>query len=238
MHSTRLPGKIMLPLAGRPMIEQIYVRVKRATTVDRVIVAIPKGSWNEMRGAYIPFNDFFLFEGDESDLVARYLACATRHQADLIVRIPCDNPCVDPVYIDEAVQCYQHHAAIFLSNADRAFVVHDQTSYLIDGIGCEVFSLSRLQWLEERTRYPGLTHTCEMLNLNQREHLHQFFHEKHLVSRPYAEIVETQPHATLRLDVNTQADYEFVKDIYDHFQRNDFTTAEVVAYLESKKVMV
>ena len=40
----------------------------------------------------------------------------------------------------------------------------------------------------------------------------------------------------IRLDVNTQSDYDFIKSIYDHFQRNDFTAEEIVAYLDSKTV--
>jgi len=218
INSTRLHGKIMLPLLGRPMIEQIYTRVSRATTLNRVIVAIPKGTWNDMREAVIPFNDFFLFDGDENDLVARYLACATLHQADVIVRIPCDNPCVDPASIDKAVQWYREWGCTFLSNTtDR---VHGQW---LDGVGAEVFSRSRLQWLEEKTRgHP-----------EWREHPHRYFYERGGSSTIFT---PGRDEKTFRLDVNTQADYDFINSIYDHFQRNDFTATEIVASLESMKV--
>ena len=205
--STRLPGKIMLPLGGRPMIEQIYLRVKRATNLDRVIVAIPKGTWNAMRDAYIPFNDFFLYDGDENDLVGRYLACVTQHQADIVVRIPCDNPCVDPDYIDDAVRRYLTTPSIFFSNT---------TDYVgataVDGIGAEVFSVSRLRWLDQRVGDRA----------DWREHPHRYFEAHGLY---------TLPTADLRLDVNTQEDYEYIRDLYDQMGSSDFSSQQAVNYL-------
>jgi len=211
MGSTRLPGKIMLPLADRPLIEQLYSRVKRAVSVSRVILAIPTGTWNEMRDAYIPFGDFFLFDGDEHDLVARHLACAERYQADVIVRIPGDNPCVDPAYIDRAVTQWFEDLSPFVTNTTAG-----HAGLWIDGIGAEVFSVSRLRWLDRATAH----HTDRSL----REHPHKYF-------------CASLPAADIRLDVNTQADYEFISDIYNHFGHNRFTTADVVAYLETKKVL-
>lgn len=216
MNSTRLPGKIMLPLAGRPLIEQLYNRVKRATKVDRVIVAIPKGTWNDMRDAVIPFNDFFLFDGDENDLVARYLACAIRHQADLIVRVPGDNPCVEPEYIDAIIEAYWAWPQVFATNT--IVQVGDK---LIDGLGAEVMSLSRLKWLERVTRGNAL----------YREHPHMLFSDQK--QWIWSEVLQS-----IRLDVNDQADYEFIKDIYDHIwpSNHNFTISDILAYLERKSV--
>ena len=227
LGSTRLPNKIMLPMAGRTMLDNIYERVKRASKVDAVTVAIPRGDYNTLHfgedATYIPFNDWFLSDGDENDLVGRYLAAATRDQADLIVRVPCDNPCVDPAYIDWAIESYLNVPSVFVSNADRARVPHPNGwTVSVDGVGAEVFSMSRLKWLDEKTR---------TMAMRYREHPHLLFHETQCVHRP--DLAEP---ATIRLDVNTRAEYEFVNDIYAQFGHNRFSAAEAVAYLTTKEV--
>lgn len=212
MGSTRLPGKVMLPLLGVPVIEQIYRRVSRSMGLARVVVAIPRKDYPAMRDAYIPFQDWFLYDGDEADLVGRYLACATRMQADLMVRVPGDNPCVDPAYIDAAVAAYQRDPFVYYSNT-TAYV----GDVAVDGIGVEVCSYSRLQWLDQRTQ------GCP----DWREHPHRYFMDSRLLALPKADV---------RLDVNTQAEYEFIADLYAHFQRNDFTAQEVLTLIDRTKV--
>ena len=212
MGSTRLPGKVLLPLAGETMLDNIWARVMRASRIDRLVVAIPKSDFNAMRVTRIPFLDWFLYDGDECDLVGRYLAAATQHDADLIVRIPCDNPCIDPEYIDQAITRYLKAPTVFFSNTtDRC------GDYWVDGIGAEVFSVNRLQWLDQITQgHP-----------DWREHPHLYFRDHGLGWLPKADI---------RLDVNTQADFDFLRDIYDHFGHHRFTTEDVVTYLVTKGV--
>lgn len=216
MGSTRLPGKVMLPLAGEPLVDQVYFRTARATCLHRTIVAMPKQDYNAVRLSRIPFNDFFLYDGDENDLVGRYLAAATRYQADLIVRVPCDNPCIDPEYIDAAIKQYLTGNYIFYTNTQEWTCGEH-----IDGIGCEVFSMSRLKLLDILTQ-GEYAHTQ-----GYREHPHRWF---------YDHLNVWKPDPTIRLDVNTQADYEFIKTIYDHFGHNRFTTEDVVQLLASTRV--
>lgn len=209
--STRLHGKVLMPLAGKPLILNVIERVKRATKIDEVVLAVPSRDID----AFIPFCELTSLYGyplDEQDLVGRYLWAAAAYDADLIVRIPGDNPCVSPEYIDEAIENYLQSASVYYSNTTG---LHWDVA--VDGVGCEVMSMSRLKWLDQRTQ--GMP--------AYREHPHKWFQDH----RHY-----TLPNAMIRLDVNDQNDYEFVADIFLHFGHNRFTTAEVVAYLEGKKV--
>lgn len=206
MGSTRLPGKVLLPLAGKPMLQHIIERVSRTARVDKVVIAIPARDamalWDIDGEVYWP--EQFVHD---SDLVGRYLSTARKFRADLIVRIPCDNPCVDPEYIDQAVASYVNFPFVYYSNTtDRCQDV------LLDGIGAEVLSMNRLQWLDQRTRG----------NPVWREHPHRYFVDHGLLSLPAADY---------RLDVNTQADYDFLARLYNHFGHNRFTTSDVVTYL-------
>lgn len=208
LGSTRLPNKVLLPLAGKSMLRNIVERTQRATCLHEVVVAIPSDDWGPINALALPCPLYW--HDDEHDLVGRYVATAEAFHADVIVRIPCDNPCVDPQYIDEAIREYIEHPYIYYSNTTARCA-----GRWIDGIGVEVFSYSRLQWLDQRTRG----------NLVWREHPHRYFEDRFLLSLPKAD---------WRVDVNTQAEYDFINTIYDHFGHNRFTAEEVLCYLHAK----
>lgn len=232
MGSTRLPGKSMLPLAGKPMVTNIVERVCRATRLDAVVLAYPLADHDAMMTALDQRADderdrpigIYASQDPEQDLVARYLSAATAHSADLIVRICCDNPCIEPEYIDEAIRQYRLFPSVYYSNTTDAvsrgsFAEGTFHNIFVDGIGCEVFSISRLKWLDDDTRaYPVE---------GQREHIHRRFQDA-------AHGGFTLLPADIRLDVNTEADYLFIKDIYDHFGHNRFHITDVLDYLDSK----
>ena len=227
--STRLPGKVLLPLAGKSMLQNIVERVKRAKRVDQVIVSVPGGGDGvALSGDWTIHVDF----GDENDLIGRYYSAARMYGADLIVRICADNPCVEPGEIDRAVE-YWHgvpdtrHLPSFVSNMHQhkpEFMMEQSYGRLNgypDGIGCEVFSFSRLKMMNEHFWKKGW-----------REHPHLFFHEQGMVSSPRCPEEFSRPN--LKLDVNTKEEYEYIKDIYDYFGHNNFHITEVIKYLDSK----
>ncbi len=202
MGSTRLPGKSLLPLAGKPMVQNIIERVQRATRLDRVLLACPPQDAMQFERLFPGL--VYAPEMNESDLVGRYLWAAIHACADVVVRIPCDNPCVDPAYIDQAVQAYLDQSHIYYSNT-TAKVKH----LWVDGVGAEVFSRSRLTWLDRITRN----------NAVWREHPHKWFEEHH---------VYTLPPADIHLDVNTEEDYHKITALYERFGHNRFTSEEIV----------
>lgn len=222
LGSTRLPKKVLLPLCGKPLLWHMLERVKRATSLDSVVCAVPAKDAREMNQAIPPGVLLCGVSGDENDLVARHLSAAETVDADIVVRCPSDNVCVDPAIIDEAVTHYLRVPHMYCSTMYR----HVRDHVYVDGVGAEVFSLSRLKWLDQATAGQP----------NYREHPHLLFQDWHLI----AGWEQYQRHAnvreTIRLDVNTQADYEFVKSIYDHFGHNQFTTADVLNFLASRQV--
>jgi spore coat polysaccharide biosynthesis protein SpsF len=206
MGSTRLPGKSMLPLAGKPMVQNIIERVQRATRLDAVVLAVP---WQEDFCAVAKATNCSVsYSVDENDLVRRYCEAAERtYDADIIVRVCCDNPCIDPAFIDDAIEQYLRYPFVFYTNT----VVQMTPTRTLDGIGCEVLSRSRLHWLDQVTQG----------NPTWREHPHKYFYDHGLASDPIA---------THRLDVNTREEYEKIAALYDHFGHNRFTTQDILAY--------
>jgi spore coat polysaccharide biosynthesis protein SpsF len=202
LGSTRLPGKSLFDLAGKPMVQNIVERVQRATRLDAVLLACPP----QDAEAFEAIAPGLVYAPDiaDNDLVARYLLAAIHTCADVIVRIPCDNPCVDPGYTDQAVMAYLDTPHAYYTNT-TAKVRH----LWVDGVGVEVVSRSRLSWLDRITRGNDLW----------REHPHRWFEEHR---------VYTLPTADIHLDVNTEEDYLKIKALYERFGHNRFTAEEII----------
>lgn len=226
MNSTRLPGKMLLPLCGKPLVQHVIERVMRATMIHETVLAFPVADTPAFSPMQTTGVSLFPYPGDEHDLVARYLSAALAHDADIIVRVPCDNPCVEPKYIDEAVASYLARPQVYSST----FYTHWKDRTYIDGLGAEVVSLSRLKWLDQAT-----THSPQY-----REHPHLLFQDQHLIAGYEQYVRHANASDTVRLDVNTPADYDFIKDIYEHCypHNQQFGIVEILAYLHTKQVPV
>lgn len=217
--STRLPEKVALPLAGEPLLQRVVERARRATLIQKVVVICPHDDLGWISGLLSGDRCVYAPDVPDDDLVARHLAAAEAFNADIICRIPSDNPCVEPGYIDEAVRTYRAYPLPFYSNTTVGL-----QGRWIDGLGAEVLSASRLRWLDLNTATLSA----------YREHPHRLFYEQAERHPEWFGFPVSAP--TLRLDVNTQADYEFIKYIYEHVYPTtpDFTIADVLAYLATK----
>jgi spore coat polysaccharide biosynthesis protein SpsF len=214
MGSTRLPGKSMMPLAGRPLVARILERVTRCRRLDDIVLAIPDTPHDAVLGQLARAAGVKVYAGSESDLVERYYQAALGSKADIVGRLPADNATPEPAEIDRIAD---HHRSLgrrgFSSNLTT---VHDNG--YPDGIGAEMFDFSLLAEARER-------HTDPV----QREHVHRNFFD---YGPQLAVDADWCPISTIKcpiefarpdlvLDVNTQAQYEFMRDLYDYlYPRN------------------
>ncbi len=104
MASTRLPGKVLADIAGRPMLARVCDRVERAETVDRVVVATGDGSSDEPIVECCRQLGVACFRGSEADVLDRFDRAAREFNAQVVVRITADCPLIDPGVIDEVVR--------------------------------------------------------------------------------------------------------------------------------------
>lgn len=103
MKSSRLPDKVMLDLAGKPMLARVIERVSLAHRVDQVIVATASGVEEDPIADLCAGLGVACFRGSLQDVLDRYFQAASQYQADVVVRITADCPVVDPGLIDETV---------------------------------------------------------------------------------------------------------------------------------------
>jgi spore coat polysaccharide biosynthesis protein SpsF len=214
MGSTRLPGKSMMDLAGAPLVGRILERVKRCTKLDDIVLAIPDTEKDRVLIGLGESYGIKVFAGSESDLVERYYQAALWSKADIVGRLPADNATPEPAEIDRIVD---YHLSLGRRGFSSNLSVIGDSDYP-DGIGAEMFDFSLLA--EARTRHN---------DRRQREHVHLNFYD---YSTGQAVDAAWCPVGTLKcpggfrrpdliLDVNTQEQYEFMRQLYEYlYPRN------------------
>jgi len=138
MTSSRLPGKVMLPLMGRPVLEHVLTRAKMIPGVDKVVCAMPE---DEASAPMLPVcrkTRVVAFAGDEDDVLDRYYEAAKSVEADWIMRITADCPLVDPMICGTVLRMALEEGLDYASN------VYPARSYP-KGFDCEVFSFQCLE---------------------------------------------------------------------------------------------
>jgi spore coat polysaccharide biosynthesis protein SpsF len=214
MGSSRLPGKSMMDLAGAPLVGRILERVNRCTRLDDIVLAIPDTQRDRVLEQLGRDHGVTVYAGSENDLVERYYQAALASKADLVGRLPADNATPEPSEIDRIVD---HHLALGRRGFSSNLSVIEDSGYP-DGIGAEVFDLSLLAEARERHSDP-----------HQREHVHRNFFDYaagQAVDAQWCPISTVMCPAEFRrpdlvLDVNTQAQYEFMRELYAYlYPRN------------------
>lgn len=103
MGSTRLPGKVLLDLAGESMLARCVNRTCQARTLDEVVIATTVQPADDIIVNLCARRDWPYFRGSEDDVLDRYYQAALRYQADVVVRITSDCPLIEPEIIDRTV---------------------------------------------------------------------------------------------------------------------------------------
>ncbi len=144
MGSTRLPGKVLMPLAGKPMLERIVDRLRACRLAGRVILATGDDTANDPVAKLGAALGVAVFRGSESDVLDRYRTCAMTFGLDWIVRATGDNPFVDAEECDRLITFAQER------KLDYASAFPSFGSGLPIGTGVEIMTAAALErsWRE------------------------------------------------------------------------------------------
>lgn len=144
MGSTRFPGKMLAQLGGHPLLEWVLNRVRRALTIDEVILTTTTLSRDDELVALGQGLGVEVFRGSENDVLGRFAAAASHYGAEIVVRVCADNPFVDPDEIDRLVINFEDSACDYVCNhQDRL------GSRYADGFGAEILSNALLQQIAQ-----------------------------------------------------------------------------------------
>jgi len=213
MASSRYPGKALVPLAGRPLIEVLLERM-RASGLP-VVLATARGADNDALAALAGRLGLPAFRGDEDDALLRHLECARTHEAAHVVRVTGDNPLTDLETLERLVAAHQ------ASHADYTYVPGDA---LLMGILPELIST---QALERSWQLGEARHRSELVTLYIKEHPESFR-------------IETQPlpdglyRPEYRFTVDEKEDVVLMQAIFERLaaQGRSFSTREAIALLD------
>jgi glutamate-1-semialdehyde 2,1-aminomutase len=137
MGSTRLPGKVLKKVCGKPLIEILLHRLSRAKKIDKIILATSVSKENDSLTETVEKLGFDVFRGSEDDVLDRYYEAAKPYSLEAVVRITGDCPIIDPQLVDEVIGLYQENNVDYVSNTEP--------STYPDGLDTEVFSFIALE---------------------------------------------------------------------------------------------
>ena len=137
MGSGRLPGKVMTPLQGKPLLGHLLDRVGHCKNIDEVVVAIPDTIQNDCIRDYCESRSVTVFRGSENDVLDRLLQGLLWFKADVGVLIFGDGPLIDYQIIDNAIDTFH-------SLGDYDWVGNDLTTTWPSGMEVEVFRVAAL----------------------------------------------------------------------------------------------
>lgn len=215
MTSTRLPGKVLLPLAGVPMLTRLVERLRRVQRADGIVVATTTNATDDAIASLCTQLGVPCHRGSEHDVLSRYADAARLHGADVVVRITSDCPLIDPALIDQVIAAYEEGGSDYVSN-----MLPPTWPY---GMAVEVFSAAALAQAH-----------AEATQAAEREHVTPFlyWHPERYRLRNVASPVDLSHH---RWTVDTPEDYALVSRLFDHLMptRPHFNQADVLALLDA-----
>lgn len=215
MTSTRLPGKVLLPLAGEPMLTRLVERLRRVRRAHGIVIATTTNASDDPIAALCAQLGLPCHRGSEHDVLSRYADAARLHGADVVVRITSDCPLIDPALIDQVIAVYEQRGSDYVSN-----MLPPTWPY---GMAVEVFSAAALQQAH-----------AEATQAAEREHVTPFiyWHPERYRLRNVASPVDLSQH---RWTVDTPEDYELVRGLFEtlHPINPEFTQADILALLDA-----
>lgn len=218
--SSRLPGKVLLPIVGRPMLALQIERMLRARRVDRWVLATSTNAEDDALEGIARSAGVDCFRGSLDDVLDRFYRAAERYAPEHVVRTTGDCPLFDPEVLDVGIAAYLSSGVDYLSNCVEATYP--------DGLDYEVFRFSALEEAWKEARLPS-----------QREHVTPFinrqpdrFSVKHF-RNPAGDF------SSLRWTVDQPEDLPLVRSVYEALYASNpqFGLNDVLRYLESRPTL-
>jgi len=217
MTSSRLPGKVLMPAGGVPMLKHLVTRLEAVASIQAIVLATTINKTDDPLVKFAKQENINYYRGSEGDVMLRVIKAGESVNADIVVEITGDCPIIDPQIIEQTIKMFEKNDADYVSNAHiRSYP---------DGMDTQVFKLATLKHSASMTS-DALDH--EHVTLHIRNHPELFSHV-HLVAPPELH----WPGLGLTLD--EEGDYLLLKKIIEHFDQTPlFSCRDVIQLLREK----
>ena len=220
MTSTRLPGKVLMPVMGRPLLRYELERLRRISCIDEIIVATTTNIDDDPVIEFCERMGVKTCRGSEHDVLSRYYEAVSLFGADVVVRFTADCPLIDPVLASSVIESFLSRDELDYIGIDYDRIPH--------GMDTEVFTVSALSRAYNEGR-----------DKPDREHVTWYLHtnpDKFNVARYSI----ADDWGIYRLTVDTPEDFELIKILLERLYPDnpDFTLRDIVSLLEREPSLV
>lgn len=217
MGSSRLPGKVMKEMAGKPMIGHLFERVSRSKKINKVILATSANASDDVLCAYAASLGIEVFRGSENDVLDRIYQAVKLYRPKAIVRVTADSPLQDPVILDAAIDFFLASGLDYVSSGANPPVFPD-------GMDSEIFTFIALEkaWRESTL-------------LSEREHVTPY-----IKNSGHFNIGDFHPdidYSAERWVVDNEEDYVLVRAIFEalYYDKPEFGIKEIMDFKSKNK---
>ncbi|MGN6638136.1 MAG: cytidylyltransferase domain-containing protein [Mucilaginibacter sp.] len=218
MGSSRLPGKVMLPLLGKSLLARMIERLQMVCRPAQIIIATSVNSEDDIIEQEAVNIDVPCFRGSPENLLERHYLASVKHNADIVLKIPSDCPLIDPRIVDEVLDFFFDHPGKY----DYVSNLHPAT--WPDGNDVEVMTMYCLgkTW-RMATRHLELEHTTPYIWENPDQF--RVGNVSWDSDKDYS--------MSHRFTIDYSEDYEFIKRVYEELYPTDpaFSCQDIVELL-------
>jgi len=217
MSSSRLPGKVLKPIMGKPMLALQVERILRTRLIDRLVVATSTDPSDDPVEQLCKKISVDCFRGSLDNVLDRYYRTAEKFNPDIVVRLTGDCPLTDPEIIDATIRFFQKNRYDYVTNGD-------QESTFPDGLDVEVFSIEALRKAWENAQLPS-----------EKEHVTPYI-KKQSDNFKIGNFKGSRDLSGLRWTVDEPEDFQFVTRVYEELYPGNpcFGTDEILDLLTRK----
>lgn len=194
MGSTRLPGKVLRPFCGKPMLQFLMDRLKLVELADKIIVATTENPEDDAIELLAESMGWYVFRGSEKDVLGRFANAAKKYGSDIIIRISADNPLVDPEIVDRVISYLKFKEYSHVST-------FEEPSYPY-GVGCAGFTYELLEKADRNAESDF-----------EREHVEPYMLKNTSVQTCYLKAPEAVAHPEICVTVDEEFEFEKVENI-------------------------
>lgn len=218
MGSSRLPGKIMMPLAGKPVLRRVIERVGSAG-FDEVVAALPDRDIDDPAAQLASVTGATVVRGDENDVLARYLLAARATRADVVMRVTADCPLIDPDVLDAMIGTFRENEFDLITNARvRTFP---------RGLDAELFTRDALETMATDAVAPA-----------QREHVTPYLYANPSLFRIHDHVASVD-RSQWRLTLDTAEDFDALTHVFELAANPDtLRLRDIAAMLEAHPALL
>ena len=202
--STRFPSKIFADLAGKPLIWHVVKRLNYCKRINQIVIATTLNPNDNRLVKWAKEGNYITYRGKEYDVLNRYYMAAKSiglKDNDIIIRITADDPFKEPSLIDKIIEVVEKRETDFAYNT--------KPPTFPEGLDCEVFTMQVLEKAEK-----------ESTDIYEREHVTQYMY-RHPNFFKGINISQSEDLSYLRLTLDTPADYQMAREIYNRLYKDD-----------------